>query len=150
MHFWYRKSSRCCLHLYIYEEYFSISWDIRVLLLFLASFLQEPALLHGWIEHTLLPPDYMDLSGIYINSSVAARVCTKVQMKDAAHNSMRDTHLSKGQRRWEEGREVCYHVIDRLAICPCFSSSSLDDLCLLWKAHTDTHINRHRWSLICP
>lgn len=106
------------IHLWGVLEYI---WDIRVLLLFLASFLQELALLHGWIEHALLPPDYMDLSGIYINSSAAARVCTILQTKNAARNSQRDTDLSK-ERRWEDGRhkegeegEVCYRVIDSLA-----------------------------------
>lgn len=60
-----------------------------VLLLFLDSFLQEPTLLHGWIEHALHPPDYMDLSGIYKNSSAAARVCTTLQTKITARNSHR-------------------------------------------------------------
>lgn len=66
-----------------------------VLLLFLDSFLQEPTLLHGWIEHALLPPDYMDLSGIYKNSSATARVCATLQTK----NTARDSHRSRFSRR---------------------------------------------------
>lgn len=65
-----------------------------MLLLFLDSFLQEPTLLHGRIEHALLPPDYMDLSGIYKNSSAAARVCTTLQTKITA----RDSHRSRFAR----------------------------------------------------
>lgn len=84
---------------------FESVWDIGVRELFLVSFLQKPTFLHGWIKHALLPPDYMDLSGIYINSSSAARVGTILQMKDAAHNSQRDRFV----RREEEmikGRRV--------------------------------------------
>lgn len=122
-------------------------WGIRVLLLFLASFLQELALLHGWIEHALLPPDYMDLSGIFINSS--ARVCTILQTKNAARSGQRDTDLSNQRRKGEERRwEGCLllrywqfgaHQTDS-SICPRLSSStSLHDLCLLKTAHADTH-----------
>lgn len=67
-----------------------------VLLLFLDSFLQEPTLLHGWIEHARLPPDYMDLSGIYKNSSAAARVCTTLQTKITARNSHRSRFTKPG------------------------------------------------------
>lgn len=65
-----------------------------VLLLFLDSFLQEPASLHGWIEHALLPPDYTDLSGIFKNSSAASRVCTALQTKTTAG----DSHTSRSAR----------------------------------------------------
>lgn len=80
---------------------------IRALLLFLASFLQEPALLHGWIEHALLPPDYTDLSGVFINSSAvaAARVCIILQMKNVPHNSHGHADLSKQRRRGREKRQ---------------------------------------------
>lgn len=144
------------IHLWGVLEYI---WDIRVLLLFLASFLQELALLHGWIEHALLPPDYMDLSGIYINSSAAARVCTILQTKNAAHNSQRDTDLSKERRRWEDGRhkegeegEVCYRVIDSLAQTKRtyqYVHVSPHQLHLMtfvcWKRHMLTHIQIQLW-----
>lgn len=117
---------------------------IRALLLFLASFLQEPALLHGWIEHALLPPDYTDLSGVFINSSVvaAARVCIILQMKNVLHSSHGHTDLSKQRRRGREKRQeegICCHDTDNfvthqtsLSIYKCLSLSiSLDSLCLL-------------------
>ena len=125
-------------------------WDIRVPLLFIASFLQESALLHGWIEHALLPPDYMDLSGIFINSSAAARVCTTLQTTNAAHNSRRDTDLSRETRKGGttgggKGLPLCYRLFGThktdLSICVS-SSTSLDDICVLRKAHADTHTNR--------
>lgn len=84
---------------------FECVWDIGVRELFLVSFLQEPTFLHGWIEHALLPPDYMDLSGIYINSSSAARVCTILQMKNAAHNSQRYRFVRRGEEMMK-GRRV--------------------------------------------
>lgn len=117
---------------------------IRALLLFLASFLQEPALLHGWIEHALLPPDYTDLSGVFINSSVvaAARVCIILQMKNVLHSSHGHTDLSEQRRRGREKRQeegICCHDTDNfvthqtsLSIYKCLSLSiSLDGLCLL-------------------
>lgn len=94
----------------------------------------------------------MDLSGIFINSSAAARVCTTLQTKNATHNSQRDSDLSKERRKEGERtagirRGGCYHVMDSIAHTKqtyhaCLSSStSLDDLCLLKKAHADTHTN---------
>ena len=96
------------------------NWDIRVLLPFLASFLQESALLHGWIEHALLPPDYMDLSGIFINSSAAARVCATLQTQNAAHNSQRDRFVKREEERrgQAEGmRRGRRSVIDKSVRC---------------------------------
>lgn len=45
----------------------------------------------------------MDLSGIYINSSATARVPAIQQMKNAAHNSLRDTD-SSGEEEDDDGR----------------------------------------------
>lgn len=63
----------------------------------------------------------MDLSGIFINSFGAARVCSLLQMKNAAPSSHTDTDLSKVKRRGEdrtyedeEEGEVSY-VADSLA-----------------------------------
>lgn len=84
---------------------------VRVLLLFLASFLQELALLHGWIEHALLPPDYMDLSGIYINSTVAARVCATVDEERSSQQQERYRFVIN----WE-GCNAYFHCYGLLGI----------------------------------
>lgn len=100
------------------------SETFRVLLLFLALFLQELGLLHGWIEHALLPPDYMDLWGIFINSSAAARVCTILQTQqpenyrfvkteEGEEEGEREMGHNRRRERRERGLFTCYWQFDR-------------------------------------